>query len=56
MAGGDVAAEIVESPITDAKIESAMSAVRTTLKISNPITITSFNQGRSLIVSGTIEA
>ena len=48
--------EIVESPITTAKIETAMATVRTAIAVSGPIELTSFNQGRSILVSTSIDA
>ena len=52
----DTDAQIVESPITAAKIVTAMNAARAAVVLSGPISITSFNQGRSLIVTCTSPA
>lgn len=52
----DTAAEIVESPITSAKIKTAMDNVRALTVLSGPIQVTSFNQGRSVIVSTELVA
>ena len=46
-------AKIIEAPITEAKIITAMDTVRSMVGVSGPIAITSFNQGRSLIVTCT---
>jgi len=48
--------EIVESPITAAKITAAMDAARVAVDASGPAVITSFNQGRSVIVAMTAPA
>jgi len=46
-----VDAQIVESPITTAKIVTAMEAARTAIgEVSGPIAISSFNQGRSMLI------
>lgn len=49
-------AEIVESPITTAKIEAAMGVCRDAIVISTPITVTPFNQGRSILITASVEA
>ena len=51
MALGTTAASIVESPITEAKITAAMDTVLSATLLSGPVTITSFNQGRSVLVT-----
>lgn len=48
--------EIVESPITAAKITAAMDAARVAVGVSGPATVTSINQGRSVIVGMTAPA
>lgn len=48
---GDTAAEIVESPITAAKITAAMDNVLANTILSGPLTVTSFNQGRSILIT-----
>ncbi len=52
----EFSAEIVESPITAAKIETAMSTARTAIAASGPIAVTSFNQGRSVLITTSINA
>lgn len=52
----DTDAQIVEAPLTEAKITAAMDAARAAVGLSGPISISSFNQGRSLIVSCTSPA
>ncbi len=47
----DTDAQIVEAPITAAKVITAMDAARTAVGLSGPILITSFNQGRSILVT-----
>ena len=49
-------AEIVESPITTVKIEAAMVTARAATGFSGPILMTSFNQGRSILITTSIEA
>ena len=56
MAGTDSNSQIVESPITTAKIVTAMDAARTAVALSGPVSITSFNQGRSILVTCTSPA
>jgi len=46
----DSDAQIVTSPITAAKIVTAVDAARAAVGLSGPVSITSFNQGRSLAV------
>lgn len=52
----EFSAEIVESPITTAKIEAAMATARTAIAISGPLVMTAFNQGRSILVTGSVDA
>ena len=48
--------QIVEAPLTEAKITAAMDAARAAVGVSGPVAISSFNQGRSLIVTCTAPA
>lgn len=52
MATGDAVAEIVESPITVAKVSNAVGVVIAATSNNTPISITSFNQGRSILIVG----
>jgi len=52
----DSDAQIVESPITTAKIVTAIDACRTAVGLSGPVAITSFNQGRSILITATSPA
>ena len=52
----DSDAQIVESPITAAKVVTAIDAARAAVGLSGPLAITSFNQGRSLVVTCTSPA
>ena len=52
MAAGDVEVRIVESPITAAKIDTAAGEIITATSVTTPISITSFNQGRSILLMG----
>ena len=50
----EFSAEIVESPITAAKIETAMGTARTAVGVSGPLVLTSFNQGRSILITTSL--
>jgi len=50
MAIGDVAAEIVTSPITSGKIITAVDLVLANTTVSGNVVMAGFNQGRSLAV------
>ena len=52
---GDTDAQIVESPITAAKVVTAMNAALAATALSGPCQITSFNQGRSILVTATVQ-
>jgi len=52
----DSNAQIVESPITEAKIITAVNAARAAVGLSGPIAMTSFNQGRSILITCTSPA
>ena len=49
----DSDSQIVESPITTAKVTAAINTCRATVGLSGPLAITSFNQGRSLLITCT---
>lgn len=48
--------QLVESPITAAKVTAAIDAARAAVGLSGPIAMTSINQGRGLVVSCTSPA
>ena len=50
MTKGDIDSQIVEAPITVAKINTAAGLAITNTSDSSLISIASFNQGRSLVV------
>jgi len=52
----DSNAQIVESPITAAKIITAIDTCRAAVGLSGPLAITSFNQGRSILITATSPA
>ncbi len=52
----DSDAQIVESPITTAKVVTAINDARTAVGLSGPLSITSFNQGRSILITATSPA
>ena len=52
MAIGDVEVRIVESPITTGKVDTAVGEIVTATSNTVPITMTSFNQGRSILIIG----
>ena len=52
----DSDAQIVESPITAAKVITAIDTCRAAVDLSGPLAITSFNQGRSILITCTSPA
>lgn len=50
MGAGDIDSQIVESPITAAKINTAAALAITNTSAAATISITSFNQGRSILI------
>jgi hypothetical protein len=52
MTAGDVEVRIVESPITTAKIDTAVGEIVSATSNTVPISLTSFNQGRSILIVG----
>ena len=53
MPQGDIDVQIVESPITAAKIKSAADTALSNTNLSGTLTMTAFNQGRSIAVMAT---
>lgn len=51
MAPGDTDATIVGSPITEAKIAAALDSAVAATSSNCTLSVTSFNQGRSILVS-----
>lgn len=50
MAQGDVDAQIVTSPITAASVKTAVDAALAATNLSGSVSLTGFNQGRSILV------
>ena len=51
MTKGDTDAQIVESPITTTKVAAAMDTAITNTSTGAPVNVTSFNQGRSILIT-----
>ena len=52
MAPGAIDSQIVESPITEAKVNTAAELVVTNTSATAQLSVTSFNQGRSILIVG----
>ena len=52
MTAGDAEVRIVESPVTTAKVDTAIGEIIAATSVTTPISITSFNQGRSILIVG----
>ena len=52
MTAGDAEVRIVESPITAAKVDTSIGEVIAATSLTTPISITAFNQGRSILIVG----
>ena len=52
MTKGDAEVRIVESPITTAKVDTAVGEIVAATSNNVPISLTSFNQGRSIVIVG----
>ena len=50
MGQGDIDVQVVESPITDAKITTAAELAITNTSGSAQLSVTGFNQGRSVLI------
>lgn len=51
MTAGDVDITIVEAPLTETRIKTGVEAGITATNVSGAVTISSFNQGRSMCIS-----
>ena len=52
MGAGDAEVRIVESPITTSKVDAAIVEIISATSTSTPISLTNFNQGRSILIIG----
>ena len=53
MAAGDTSVQVVESPITAAKVKTALDTAIAATSTNAITAMTSFNQGRSIVISCT---